>query len=150
MRPLCGVDFVGGDIPQRENDVNAAKDQHAVVDFDLALRNGSQLSPAGANLTRFQRASQRAEQSPAGRSDNVVDGCRVRVRNIAGDAVMPRDRAMRSEANRLCFGRHLREAQRSFHAGDRNLGAINDVAHISSVRLKPDSPSVIAGTAIDQ
>src|SRR5689334_8662948 len=60
-------------------DMDPANDQHAVFSFDLSANVSSQPATAGIDFARLQRAPEGSEHSPAGRSDNVVQGCRVRL-----------------------------------------------------------------------
>ena len=48
---------------QTHRDVNPADDEHAILFFYLAGHIGGELSIAGINLTRFQRASKGAHHS---------------------------------------------------------------------------------------
>src|SRR5918996_6154046 len=62
---------------EREADVDSSDHQHAVLGLDLADRLCGQSSFSGGNLTRLQRASEGAGQSPGGGSDYVVERGRM-------------------------------------------------------------------------
>ena len=76
---LRGHDFVGRDTLQGEDDVDAAKHEDAVLNFDVAVGRGCQQIAAGSDLARLQRASKGPEQSTARRGDHVVQCCRMRI-----------------------------------------------------------------------
>lgn len=60
--------------PQAVVHVDALDHQRVAVELNLA----GQLISRGIDLARIQRACKRAEQSPTGRCDHVVEGRRVR------------------------------------------------------------------------
>ena len=130
---MRGVDGFFGRTLQDEDDVDASQYQHTALHFDLSMRHARQVAFARRDPARLQRATQGAEQSSTGCRNQVVDGRRVRIRNVALDAVVARDRAMRAKAHRLGFGRHLRQTQGPLDARQRDLRSVDDVAHWSSL-----------------
>ena len=59
---------------QPHSHVNAANDEYALLCFDLSGYIRGQLSVAGIDLTRFQRASKSAHHSTGGRRNDIVNG----------------------------------------------------------------------------
>jgi len=75
--------------------------QHLALGLYLPDRVGVEAIYIERNLTRCQRARKGAEQSPAGRRDQVIEGGRVWLLRIRGDAVVFGDLAMDPEEHRL-------------------------------------------------
>ena len=138
VRPLRRLHLVGRERPQREDDMDPLEDEHAFLGFDFAVRDRGQLAAARADPARLQRAPKGAEQSTAGRGDDVIDRGRVRLRHVALDPVVACDRPMCAEPHRLGLGGHVRQPQRSLDTRQRDLGAINDVTHTGR-RMLPRS-----------
>ena len=57
---------------QAQDHVNAPDDQHSILGLHLTRRLRRQLPRRGINLTRLQRASKSARESPRRRRDDVV------------------------------------------------------------------------------
>ena len=76
---------------EREADVDSFDHEHTVLGLDLADRLCGQSSFSGGNVTRLQRASKRAGQSPGGGSDHVVERGRMCRFATAGNAVVVSD-----------------------------------------------------------
>ena len=64
------------------HDVNPLQHEYVALCFDLAMDLCHQLAVARIDVTRLQRASEGAEQSTTGRRDHVVDGRRMRLRDV--------------------------------------------------------------------
>jgi hypothetical protein len=111
---------------QPQDDVNPADDEDTLLGFNFTNDIRAQLSAARLDLARFQRAAKRAEQSTAGRGDDVVKRRGVRFGERRGiDLVVFGDRAMHAEGDRLRFARQTRDPQRSLHALDVNPGRVD-------------------------
>ena len=137
VRAIGNVDFVFGGTLQHEHYVDATENEHTSLDLDLAMCDSRQVPFTGRDPARLQRAAQGTEQSSTGRRDHVIDRSRMRIVDLAADAIVTRNRTVRTETHRLAFGRHLRETQWSFDTCQRNFGSVDDVAHnvlISSCR----------------
>ena len=129
MCTLRRVDLFLRRIFQAEDDVDAPKYEHAVLDFDFTICHRGQVTFAGDDPARLQRATQGAEQSPAGRGNDVIDRGRMRIGNVTLDAVVTRDWTVCAEAYRFLLRRHVREAQRPLDPSQRNFCFVDDVAH---------------------
>jgi hypothetical protein len=81
--------------------------QHVALGLYLPDRVGGEAIFIERNLTRCQRARKGAEQSPAGRRDQVIEGGRVWLLRIRGDAVVFGDLAVDPEDYRLLLGREM-------------------------------------------
>lgn len=117
---------------EREEDVDAAENEHAFFHLYFAVRDRCQVAAARRNPARLQRASKGAEQSAARSRDDVIQRRRMRIGNLALDAVVPRDRAVRAEVHRLRLGGQLGTAKRSLDSRDRDARAVDDLTHESS------------------
>ena len=109
MCPVGGIDFFRRGTLERKDHVDSAQHEHAVLHFDFAVSHGRQGAFTRHDPARLQRAPQGAEQSTAGRRDDVVDRRRVRVGHFTLDAVMTSDWSVSAEAHRLRFGRQMRQ-----------------------------------------
>jgi hypothetical protein len=89
------------------DDVNPPDYQNIVFGFNLAGYFRRQMLVARVDFTRFQRASECADQSAARRRDHIIERRRVRFGDIGTDAVMLGDRAVNAEFDRLCFRRKI-------------------------------------------
>ena len=98
---IDGIDFVFSRALQDEDHMDAAQYEHTAIGLDFAIRHGRQVAFARRDPARLQRATQGAEQSPTGCRDHVVDRRCVRLDDLAQDAVVTRDRAVRPEAHRV-------------------------------------------------
>ena len=76
---------------EREADVDSFDHEHTVLGLDLADRLCGQSSFSSGNVTRLQRASEGAGQSPGGGSDHVVERGRMCRFASAGNAVVVGD-----------------------------------------------------------
>ena len=114
---------------EREADVDSSDHQHAVLGLDLADRLCGQSSFSGGDLTRLQRASEGAGQSPGGGSDHVVERGRMCRLAAARDAVVVRDLVVDAELDRLLTGGEVGTAQGPANALDPDAGPVDDVSH---------------------
>lgn len=103
--------------------------EHVVLGLDLADRLDLVALSIDFDLTRFQRARERAGQSPASRSDDVVERGRVRRIAVRIHAVVLGDLRMHAKRNRFGLGRQMREPLRSTKPFDADPGDIGDLAH---------------------
>jgi hypothetical protein len=87
--------------------MDPAQYQDAIVGLDFAPCLGSELALTGIDLARLQRASEGAKESAGCCRDDVVDGRRVGVGNVARHAIVSGDRPVDSEPDWLGFGRQV-------------------------------------------
>lgn len=99
--PLRRVHLLRRDPLEGHDDVDSLEHEYAVLDLDFPDGIRGQEPATCADLARLQRATKGTEQSTAGGGDDVIDRRRVRLGNVAPDAVVPRDRAVSPEAHRL-------------------------------------------------
>jgi hypothetical protein len=99
-------------------------DQHPALDLDLTLYLRGQMTLAGFDLARFQRATQGSGQSTGGRGDDVVEGSGVRVERARRRMVMLGHLVMHPEEHRLASRRKIRPPQRTLHPLDPNPGGV--------------------------
>ena len=118
---------------EREADVDSSDHQHAVLGLDLADRLCGQSSFSGGDLTRLQRASEGAGQSPGGGSDHVVERGRMCRFAAAGNAVVVSDLVVNAEQDRLILGRKERTPQWAAHAFDPHAGVVGDRARHAAI-----------------
>ncbi len=85
--------------------MDSSENEHLVVRLDLSFHFSRQLSIAGVDVARLQRASERAEQSASRRGDDVVDRRGMGLGYFRGHAIMLGDGAVDAEHRRLGFGR---------------------------------------------
>jgi hypothetical protein len=109
-------------------DMNPADDQHTLFNFDFSANICSQPATARIDLTRLQRAPEGSEHSPARRSDNVVQRCRVRLgQSCLINSIVFGDGAMHAEFDWIRLTGKLRNAERSLLPFDMNVGNVNDL-----------------------
>ena len=118
---------------QRELDVDSFDHEHAVLGLDFADRLCGQSSFSGGNLTRLQRASKRAGQSPGGGSDHVVERGRMCRFAAAGNAEVVGDLVVNAEQDRLILGRQQRASPRAPHAFDSHSGVVAALARHAAI-----------------
>ena len=118
---------------EREVDVDSFDHEHAVLGLDFADRLCGQSSFSGGNLTRLQRASEGAGQSPGGGRDHVVECGRMCRFAAAWNAVVIRDLVVNAEQDRLILGRQERAPQWAPHAFDPHAGVVADLAHHAAI-----------------
>jgi hypothetical protein len=109
--------------------MNAAEHEDAVFCFDVAVGGSCELAAACPDSARLQRATQGAEQSASGRRHHVVEGGRVRLGHLTGEAVVTRNRSVRAKADRRRLDRQLREPKRALDAREQDLRSIDHVTH---------------------
>jgi len=113
------------------DDVNATNHKHIIFRLDLTSHVSRQMFIAGVDLTRFQRATEGADQSTTGGGNYVIKRCRMWFGHFRTDAVMFRDSAMHSEFDGFSFGWQVCHAQRPNLALDSYVRDISDVRHIA-------------------
>ena len=104
------VFLVGGEVDDLFDPLDH---QHFALFFYLPDRLG--VEALYGNLTRCQRASKGAEQSPTSRSNQVIQGARVWVFLIRGNPVVFGDLAVYTEQYGLFFTRHVGPPQRPLY-----------------------------------
>ena len=92
-------------------DPNALDDEYAALDLDVALGLGREMSLAGVDLARLQRATQRTGESTCCRRDHVIECCGVRLEGPGLGPVMLRHLVVHAEGNRLGLRREMRASQ---------------------------------------
>jgi hypothetical protein len=85
------------------------------------------------DLTRLQRAGERAGQSAAGCRHHVVERGRVGRVVLRPDPIVLRHLRVHPEDNRLGLGRHVREALRPAESLNPHAGDIRHLAHGASL-----------------
>jgi hypothetical protein len=85
-------------------------DQNAVLGLDLPDRFDLVLLWIDLDMTRLQRAGERARQSAPGRGDDVVERRRMRWVLLRPDAVVLGDLGVHTEDHWLLLGGEIREA----------------------------------------
>jgi hypothetical protein len=112
---------------QTIGDVNAPDDQYVVFRLDLSCYFRCQSSVARVNLARLQRAPESTSQSTGGSSDDVINGCGVRLRyQLRIYAIVFGDGPVHPEADRLRFGWQVRQPQSADNALDTYSGLVDD------------------------
>ena len=118
MRPLRSLAFVLWAVAQRVRDPDLLDDEDLLLQVDLAFGLRGQTSLARVDPARLQRAAEGARESTRGRSDDVVERCRV-LRVLTGRrAVVLAHGPMRTEDHGLVFGGEERLSNRSAVAND--------------------------------
>ena len=102
-------------------DPNALDDEHAALDLDVAFGLGREMSLAGVDLARLQRATQRAGESTCRRGDHVIERCRMRLELAGFRPVMLRHLVVHAKRNRLGLSREVRVSQRTFDPLNPNV-----------------------------
>lgn len=126
--------------------------EHVVLGLDLADRLDLVALRIDFDLTRFQRARERASQSPASRRDDVVERGRVRRIAVRIHAVVLGDLGMHAKHNRFGLRGQMREPLRSAEPFDPHAGDIGDLAHGTALYSGPRPtapPRQTATTAFD-
>ena len=114
MRPLR-LRFPFGRDSQREHNVDAPEHQHLVLHFNLATRDRRQPPLARDDPARLQRAPKGAEQSTGGGRHEIVDRGGVRIGDLALNAIVPGDGAVRPKRDRCGFNRQVCQPQWTSH-----------------------------------
>jgi hypothetical protein len=114
-------------------DLDPLDDQHTV--FGLDLTDGLDFVPTWINsdLTRLQRACERAGQSTACGRDDVVERRCVRRILLWPDAIVLRNLRMHSEGHGVILGGQIREPLRATKPFDSHPRNVGDVSHLRSV-----------------
>jgi hypothetical protein len=114
---------------QSQADVDAADDEHAAIEFDLARSLRDQAAASGLNLTRFQRASEGSGESTGGSGDDVIQCGGVLLEHARRQLIVFRDGAVNAEDHRLALDGEIRTAHGPVHALDPNARAVDNVSH---------------------
>lgn len=108
---------------------DALDHEHVILGLDLADCLDLVTLRIDFDLTRFQRAGERAGESPASRGDDVVERGRVGRIAVGIHAVVLGDLGMHAEHDRFCLRGQVREPLRSAKPFDPHAGDIGDLAH---------------------
>lgn len=107
-------------------------DQHTVLGLDLPDSLDVVACRVNFDLTRLQRAGERAGQSAARRGDHVVErGC-MRWILLRPDAVVLGNLRMDAEHYRPVLGGQVREPLRTTEPLDPHPRGVRDVSHVAS------------------
>lgn len=106
MKPVDALRLGATLLRDREaiDDADPLDDQDAVLVLDVSDRLDLVALRIDLDLTRLQRAGERAGQSPTGRGDDIVERRRVGRILLGSNAVMLRDLRMDTEGHRLLLG----------------------------------------------
>jgi hypothetical protein len=113
---------------QPVSDRDAADHEHLFVELDLADGLDLVLLGIDFDVTRFQRAGERAGQSPARGGDHVVERGRARRILLGRHAVVLGDLGVHAEHDRLIYGRQVREPLRTAETLDLHARDIDGIA----------------------
>lgn len=105
------------------------RDDAVVLGFYLAGDVSDKCPFARWYLTRFQRASEGAGESAAGRGDEVVERCRSLGLCAGSNAVVLTDTRVDAEHHWFGLRRDLRSTQRTADPLDPNLGGVHGLGH---------------------
>src|SRR5580658_44334 len=110
--------------------VNPPDYQNALLLPHLSAGLRRQLSIAGIDLTRFQRACECAHHSTGGSGDYVVDGRRMRFLDaLARHLIVLRDRSVDTENDRVGLAWKMSDAQWADLAFDLDVRNVHDFRH---------------------
>jgi hypothetical protein len=110
-------------------DGDALEDQDAVAVEHLTGRLDLETLGIDFDLTRFQRAGERAGQSPAGRRDHIVQRGRARREAVRWHAVVLGHLGVDAERDRLVLGGEIGKALGSAEALDADAGDVGRLGH---------------------
>jgi hypothetical protein len=144
MKPVDALCLGATLLRDREaiDDPDPLDDQDAVLVLDVSDRLDLVALRIDLDLTRLQRAGERAGQSPTGRGDDIVERRRVGRILLRSNAVMLRDLRMDTEGHRLLLGRQMREPLRSAQPLDPHTRHVGDIGHRSE--RTPTTPAATA------
>jgi hypothetical protein len=103
---------------------DALQHEHAVAVEHLAGRLDLETLGIDVDLTRLQRAGERAGQSPAGRRYHIVQRGRARGELVGRDAVVLGDLCVDAEGDRFGLGGQVGQALWPAEALDANSGYV--------------------------
>jgi hypothetical protein len=106
-------------------------DQDAILGLDLPDRFDLVVLWIDLDMTRLQRAGERARQSAASRGDHIVERRRMRWVLLRPDAVMLGNLGVHAEDHWLLLGGEIREALGATQPLDPDLRHVADVSHRS-------------------
>ena len=105
-------------------------DEYLVLRLYLPHRVGVEVLEG--NVTCYQRAPKGAEQSAAGSSDEVVEGCVMGLHFLGRDAVVLGNLAVDTEEDGLFLDGEIRTANPALHQLHSDLGEIGYIGHTVS------------------
>ena len=111
---------------------DSADDQHVAVQFDFASHFRDQLTVAGINLTRFQRAPEGAGQSSSRGGHHVIERGGARRVSLRGNLVMFGNLRVHSEHHRSLLRGQIGQAHGPalpLDANSRNIGDFSVISH---------------------
>jgi hypothetical protein len=121
VNPFYGFAGVLG-ASQQEVNVNAANYQHSLIGFDFAAYVGPQAAVGGIDFARIQRAPEGSEHSTTQGGDHIIEGCRVRFRELGWiQAVMLSNGTMNAEDDWLRLPGQVRDSKRARPPFNLNL-----------------------------
>ena len=118
-------------------DADALDDQHPILGFDLADRLNLVALRIDLDLTRLQRAGERAGQSPSGGSHHVIECRSVRRILLGTHAIVVSHLRVHTEENRFRLGRQVREPLRAAQPFDPNPRYVRDLTHHTNTSSLP-------------
>jgi uncharacterized protein (TIGR02453 family) len=133
----CSLGLVGD---QPVGHVDPFDHQHLAVQLYLTNRVRLETTASCRDPARLQRTPEGPGQSPGGRGHEIVQRGGVRLGLLRVGAVVLGDGAVDPEGDRSVLGRHRGGPQRALVAGDTNLGAVDDLAHVNLLRPAGGSP----------
>lgn len=110
-------------------DADALDDQHPILGLDLADRLDLVALRIDLDLTRLQRAGERAGQSPSGGSHHVIERRGVRRILLGTYSIVLSHLRVHTEDNRLRFGREVGEPLGAAQPFDPDPRYVCDLAH---------------------
>jgi hypothetical protein len=110
---ICELKVVGNE--------NSLDDQDLVLCFDFACHFRIQVSFAGRNSARFQRAPEGSGQSTPGSRDNIIQCSRPGFGNFRGNLIMLGDLRMYSEGNGAFGCRQIGASVGAFYPFNANI-----------------------------
>ena len=112
MHPLDGL-LLAGIRLNPVADVDPPDNEDPVFGLDFTSDFSCELTVAGVNLTRFQRASQCTGESPARGRNHIIQGGRPWLEVIRSHAVVPGHVAVHPEGDGLVFRRQIGKSNRT-------------------------------------
>jgi hypothetical protein len=123
VRPLGGLPVLGGQF-QMVVRVDPLDDQDLAVLFDFSPSVADQPAVASRDFARFQRAAERAGQSPGSGRHQVVEGGGVGFVNVGVNPVVLGDLRMNAENHRLRHLGQIGATQRALDTLDLDTGCV--------------------------
>jgi hypothetical protein len=136
---LLAILFVGGETKHLPDPL---EDENLPLGLYLPHRLGVEVMEG--NPTRCQRAPKGAEQSPAGRRDEVIEGGVVRLLLFSRDAVVLGDLAVDAEQHRLFLDGEISAAYLAFHRLNPHPRDVGYSGHALLLSSRPGYQSIQA------